>query len=108
MKAPFIVLEGPDGSGKTWQAQRLVERLRTEGIAHVLTAEPTRDDQQSPVGRLIRAMLFGEERHHDPRAMQLLFCADRLEHVAATIEPARAAGKVVVGSVDRKWGRSEK
>lgn len=96
MKAPFIVLEGPDGSGKSWQAQCLAERLRTEGIAHHLTAEPTTDDDANPMGRLLRAFLRGEETAPDPRALQLLFCADRLEHARTVIEPARAEGKVVV------------
>ena len=37
---PFIVLEGPDGSGKSTQAQRLAKHLRAGGIEVLLTREP--------------------------------------------------------------------
>ena len=93
MRGRFIVLEGIDGSGTTTQARRLVEALRARGHTCLQTAEPSGGE----VGRLIRAQLStrGDARP-DPRALALLFAADRLDHVAREIEPALAAGATVV------------
>lgn len=42
MKQPFyIVFEGVDGSGKTTQARRLVDRLRSAGLTATLRIEPS-------------------------------------------------------------------
>ncbi|MGB9723405.1 MAG: dTMP kinase [Chloroflexia bacterium] len=71
----FIVLEGLDGAGTTTQVRRLEERLL--GRAPVWT---TREPSDGPAGRLIRRILAGEETF-DPRALALLFAADRLDHL---------------------------
>lgn len=91
MKGTFIVLEGPDGSGTTKHTQLLAERMRKEGYDIVLTAEPT----QSTIGKEIRSMLSSENMP-PADAMQLLFCADRAQHVQEVIEPALQSGKVVI------------
>ena len=78
----FVALEGIDGSGTTTQATLLAQRLQQEGFAHVLhTAEPT----SSKSGQLLREKLAEPEA--DPLEMQLLFCANRAEHVATEIGP---------------------
>lgn len=88
---PLIVLEGPDGAGTTKHSKLLAERLKQEGHDVVLTAEPT----DGPIGTQIRTMLKGD-RLPDPKAVQLLFCADRADHVTRVMEPALAAGKTVI------------
>jgi dTMP kinase len=90
----LIVIEGADGSGKTTQVRLLAERLGRANITHVVTAEPTRAPE--PVGDLIRSALTGQVTIRDSRAMQLLYAADRLEHVASVIEPALKRGEIVV------------
>ncbi len=93
MRGRFIVLEGIDGSGTTTQARRLVDALCARGQACLLTAEPSRGE----IGRLIRTLLSSRgDARPDPRALALLFAADRLDHVAREIEPALAAGTSVV------------
>ncbi len=87
----FIVLDGPDGSGTTLHARLLAERLHKEGHDVVLTAEPS----DSLIGQSIRKAL-STDVGFSPAAMQLLFCADRAEHVETVIKPALAAGKIVV------------
>ena len=91
MTGAFIVLEGPDGSGTTLQSKLLAERLVSEDIDVLLTAEPTNGD----VGKTVRSLLHGE---HMPQAdaIQLLFCADRAEHLANEILPALESGKTVI------------
>lgn len=71
----FIVLEGLDGAGTTTQARLLGERLAERGPVWV-TWEPS----ERPAGSLIRRILAGEAVT-DPRALALLFAADRLDHL---------------------------
>ena len=91
MRGSFIVFEGPDGSGTTRHSEFLTERLRSAGFDVVLTAEPT----DGIVGKKIRSILNGDSLP-PADAVQLLFCADRAEHIAKTIIPAIKEGKVVI------------
>ena len=87
----FITLEGGEGSGKSTQARRLAEHLRTLGLDVVLTREPG----GAPLAEAIRGLVLA----HDPAspvAECLLFAAARAEHVAVTIAPALARGAFVV------------
>lgn len=86
----FIVLDGPDGSGTTFHSARLAERLRAQGRNVLLTCEPT----SGAIGRFIRELL--KSNSVPPAALQLLFCADRAEHLSEEIEPALEAGSLVV------------
>jgi dTMP kinase len=88
----FVVLEGIDGSGTTTQAARLVEALRAAGHAVVGTREPS----DGPIGVLLRQALTRRLTGISDRMLALLFAADRLDHLASVVEPALAAGKVVV------------
>jgi dTMP kinase len=54
----FITFEGVEGSGKTTQAARLVERLRAEGFAARRTHEPG----GTPLANAVRALLLHPER----------------------------------------------
>ncbi|HSP20611.1 MAG TPA: dTMP kinase [Myxococcaceae bacterium] len=88
----FIVLEGIDGSGTTTQAARLVASLRDAGHPVVGTREPS----DGPMGLLLRQALTRRLVGVSDRVLALLFAADRLDHLASVVEPALAAGKVVV------------
>ncbi|MFH1834625.1 MAG: dTMP kinase [Methanobacteriota archaeon] len=87
----FIVLEGIDGCGKTTQAMKLAEWLRSQGKKVFLTSEPT----CGKTGVFIRQILSGEEKV-DPKTLALLFTADRAEHLKREVEPALADGKIVI------------
>lgn len=90
-KGTYIVLEGPDGGGSTTHAKLLCERLRSNGLDIVQTAEPT----TGPIGTTIRAELRGKGIPSD--ALQMLYSADRAWHMAKVVHPALDAGKTVVG-----------
>jgi dTMP kinase len=97
MRAPFIVLEGLDGSGTTTQAAKLVESLRGPARAVHLTREPS----DGPIGTLIRQALarrltLPDGRRLTPETLALLFAADRVDHLASEIEPLRERGTWVV------------
>lgn len=91
MPGRFIVLEGPDGSGTTLHSHLLANRLREAGFDVLETAEPS----LGPIGQQIRGILKGHEKIADD-ALQLLFCADRAQHLADIIEPALREGKTVI------------
>jgi dTMP kinase len=88
----LIVLEGGEGSGKSTQAARLVERLRDAGLEVVQTFEPGGTE----VGRSIRALLLHGDGPVASLTEALLMAADRAEHVETVVRPALARGAVVV------------
>ena len=93
MRGRFITLEGPDGSGKSTQAQRLSEALRAIGRTVCLTREPG----GTAVGERIRTVLLDiPDARHTALTDALLFNAARAQLVAEVIEPALGRGEVVV------------
>lgn len=93
----FIVFEGLDGSGTTTQSASIAQRLREASHEVVHTYEPS----EGPIGVMIRQGLRrrltlpqGEPLDH--RSLALLFAADRIDHLRATVEPALARGAVVI------------
>ena len=87
----FIVFEGIDGSGTTTQVQILTDFLRGKNVPILQTAEPT----NGVIGKFIRKALSGESKI-SPRALQILFFADREEHLQTKILPALQKGQVVI------------
>ncbi|WP_127089621.1 dTMP kinase [Aquabacter cavernae] len=89
----FITLEGGEGSGKSTQAKRLAERLRSHGLDVVLTREPG----GSPGAEAVRAALLGGAvKPYGSDVEALLFAAARADHVDRTIAPALARGQWVI------------
>jgi len=86
----FIVIEGGDGSGKGTQSAILADWLREKGYEVFETSEPT----QGSIGKMIRTILQNHEEV-SPKALALLFTADRWEH-QSEIEDAIAKGMIVV------------
>ncbi len=88
--APFIVIEGIDGSGKGTQAELLQKRLEGAGVDVTLTFEPTR----GPIGKIIRDHM--RDPFLDDRSLALLFAADRIEHIRNEVWPALSEGRTVI------------
>lgn len=89
----FVVLEGPDGSGKSTQANLLADWLRHRGR----TVVSCRDPGGTGLGDLLRNVLLNR---HDLvcglRAEMLLYMASRAQMVQEVIQPALAANQTVV------------
>ena len=75
----FIAIDGIDGTVKTTQAAKLVKRMNDEGLNVELTKEPT----DGPIGSIIRSMLSSSAERPSLLSLQLLFTADRNEHMIA-------------------------
>jgi len=88
----FITFEGPEGSGKSTQQQRLAAFLRERGRTVVVTKEPG----GTPLADRIRAILLDSASVIDPIAEVFLFAASRRQHTTEIIEPALARGEVVL------------
>jgi dTMP kinase len=94
----FVVLEGLDGAGTTTQVERLAQAMRARGQPVCVTRQPS----DGPVGALVRQALTGRvglphgQGPLTEDALALLFAADRLDHLAAVVEPALARGEWVL------------
>ncbi len=92
-KGLFITLEGVEGAGKTTQAKMLAEWLSALGLDVLATREPG----AGQIGGQIRQVLLNPENTElAPMTEALLLAADRAQHVAETLRPALAQGKIVV------------
>lgn len=87
----FIAFEGLDGSGACVQAALLHGILSKEGFRTHLTKEPT----NNLIGGLIKASLAGEWKANS-KALQLLFAADRAQHLETEIVKHLDAGRIVI------------
>ncbi|KAH6916426.1 P-loop containing nucleoside triphosphate hydrolase protein [Coprinopsis sp. MPI-PUGE-AT-0042] len=91
-RAPFIVIEGLDRSGKTTQTALLQDRLRDElGASVRLMKFP---DRTTPIGQMIDSYLKSTS-DLDDHVIHLLFSANRWE-LASTIESLLNEGTTVL------------
>jgi dTMP kinase len=91
----FITIEGPDGGGKTTQAEALAARLTAAGASVHLTREPG----GTWLGERIREVLLGRTETGtptDPLTDALLFNAARRQLVKEVIRPALDGGTTVI------------
>lgn len=87
----FVALEGVEGAGKTTQAARLAARLRAAGREVTEVREPG----GTPLAEEARQMVL-HGRDMPPAAELFLYLVARADLVAHVIEPALAAGRVVI------------
>lgn len=93
VRGVLITFEGVEGSGKSTQAQLLVEYLKEKGREVVFSREPGGTE----IGERIRDILLDPDcRQMDARTELFLYLASRNQHVREKILPALRAGKVVV------------
>ena len=89
----FIVLDGPDGCGKSTQCRLLAGWVRKQGVAVV----SLRDPGGTVIGEKIRQILLNPEHiKMDTRTELLLYMAARAQLWAEKIKPSLQKGKCVV------------
>ena len=89
----FIVLEGPDGGGKSTQAKLLCDELQSQGIKAVLTREPG----GTALGEAIREVLL--DTKHTEMCIEtelFLYMAARAQFVAEKVQPLLDQGYCVI------------
>ena len=89
----FIALEGPDGAGKSTQANALRTEITRAGLPVVLTREPG----GTSIGEQIRSVVLDQSNCAMlPETEVLLYAAARAQHVGEVLRPALKSGAVVI------------
>ena len=93
LRGKFIVLDGPDGAGKSTHHRRLETALRDAGVA----VTSCRDPGGTLIGDRVRGVLLDHDLSAmDPVCETLLFMASRAQLLAEVIRPALVRGETVL------------
>ncbi len=94
----FIVFEGVEGCGKSFQSKKLYNRLKKNKINSILTREPGGTKSSELIRNLILKDYFSKngKDKFDKYTDTLLYLAARNEHIKNKIKPALLNKKVVI------------
>ena len=94
----FIVFEGVEGCGKSYQAKKLLKNLKKKKIKSILTREPGGTRSAESIRALILKDYFnkGNEEKFDKYTDTLLYLAARNEHIKNKIKPALKDKKIII------------
>ena len=94
----FIVFEGVEGCGKSYQSKKLFNQLRKKKIDTILTREPGGTKSSELIRNLILKDYFTKDNKEkfDSYTDTLLYLAARNEHIKNKILPALNKKKVVI------------
>ena len=89
----FITLEGPEGSGKTTVAKKVVKELKQEGYKILYTREPG----GVAIAEKIRDIILDVNNTNlDARCEALLYAASRRQHLVEKVIPALEKDYIVI------------
>ena len=94
----FIVFEGVEGCGKSFQSKKLYKNLKKNKIDTILTREPGGTNSSELIRKLILKDYFTKDNKEkfDKYTDTLLYLAARNEHIKNKIKPALLNKKVVI------------
>ncbi len=94
----FIVFEGVEGCGKSYQSKKLFNKLKKKKINTILTREPGGTKSSELIRNLILKDYFNKNTKDkfDKYTDTLLYLAARNEHIINKIKPALLKKKVVI------------
>jgi len=88
----FVVLEGPEGSGKSTLHRSLIERVRAAGADPVSVREPG----GTPAAEALRTELLDTERPWTPEQELLYVTTARADTMTKIVRPALEGGRLVI------------
>ena len=88
----FIVVEGPEGAGKSTLVRAINARLLAEGRQVLMVREPG----GTPVAEAARKIVLKSRHELNPASELFLYLAARADLVEKQIRPALAAGQAVL------------
>ena len=97
-KSFFATFEGIEGSGKSYQSQKLYKNLKRKNISVILTREPGGTKSAEKIRKVILEDYF----HPDSKEKfsrytdTLLYLAARNEHIENKIKPAISKKKIII------------
>ena len=94
----FIVFEGVEGCGKSFQSKKLFRNLKKHKIDTILTREPGGTKSSELIRNLILKDYFlkNNKDKFDKYTDTLLYLAARNEHVKNKIKPALLKKKIII------------
>ena len=94
----FIVFEGVEGCGKSFQSRKLFRKLKKSGLKTLLTREPGGTKSSELIRNLILKDYFQKDKKEkfDKYTDTLLYLASRNEHVKNKILPALKKKFIVI------------
>ena len=94
----FIVFEGVEGSGKSYQSKKLFYNLKKRKINSLITREPGGTKSAELIRNLILKDYFQKSKKEkfDKYTDTLLYLAARNEHIVNRLQPALKKKKVVI------------
>ena len=94
----FIVFEGIEGSGKSYQSKKLYQNIKKIGINPILTREPGGTRSAEEIRKIILKDYFykNQKEQFDKYTDTLLYLAARNEHVKMKIKPAYQKKKILI------------
>tara|TARA_B100001123_G_C15275327_1_gene1011949 strand:- start:444 stop:1091 length:648 start_codon:yes stop_codon:yes gene_type:complete len=98
-KKPFFVtFEGIEGSGKSYQSNKLFKSIRKRKIPAILTREPGGTRGAEKIRKLILEDYFYQDSKvkFDKYTDTLLYLAARNEHILNKIKPALSKRKIII------------
>jgi dTMP kinase len=97
-KSFFIVFEGIEGCGKSYQSKKLFNNLKKNKIYSILTREPGGTNSAELIRNLILKDYFNKKNKEkfDKYTDTLLYLAARNEHIKNKIKPALKKKAVVI------------
>ncbi len=94
----FIVFEGVEGCGKSYQSKKLKLNLKKRGVDSILTREPGGTNSAESIRSLILKDYFNKKKQEkfDIYTDTLLYLAARNEHIKNKIKPALIRKKIII------------
>ena len=97
-KSFFVTFEGIEGSGKSFQSEKLYKSIKKEKLPVILTREPGGSNTAEKIRKIILDDYFhpDSKEEFDRYTDTLLYLAARNEHIINKIKPAILKRKIII------------